>query len=96
MVPTTSTIRIAYAVTSANRVASQLGQPWRRAQAPTGRTAMVSTSASIVGATIPAAPRMPVPRMTTPMTPTITVRPRGSGAPATPARGLLDMVGSAG
>ena len=34
---------------------------------------MVSTSDSIVGATIPAAPRMPVPRMTTPMTPTITV-----------------------
>ena len=96
MVPTRSTSRIAYAVTSANKVASQLGQPWRRAQAPTGRTAMVSTSDSIVGATIPAAPRMPVPRMTTPMTPMITARPRGSGALVTLARGLLDVADSVG
>ena len=40
---------------------------------------MVSTSDSIVGATMPAAPRMPMPRTTTPMTPTITVSARGDG-----------------
>ena len=54
---------------------------------------MVSTSASIVGATIPAAPRMPMPRTTTPITPMITVRPRGSGVPVTVASGLLEGAG---
>ena len=38
---------MAYAATRAVRVASQPGQPCRRAQAPIGSTAMVSASDSI-------------------------------------------------
>ena len=72
MVPISSTSRMAYAVTRANKVPSHPGQRWRRAHASTGSTAIVSTSASIVGATIPAAARMTAaPTATAPMTPSM-------------------------
>ena len=67
--------------------ASHPGHPWRRAHDSTGSTPIVSTSASIVGATMPAAPRTAAPKATAPMTPSITVTIRGSGGfPATVRR----------
>ena len=87
---------MAYAVTRANKVPSHPGQLWRRVHASTGSTPIVSTSASIVGATIPAAPRMPAPRTTTPMTLSITgtVRGRVTGFPL--SGGPLDGPGMTG
>ncbi len=87
---------MAYAVTRANKVPSHPGQLWRRAHASTGSTPIVSTSASIVGATIPAAPWTAAPMATTPMTPSITgtVRGRVTGFPL--SNGPLDGVGIAG
>ena len=59
---------MAYAVTSANNVPSHPGQLWRRVHASTGSTPIVSTSASIEGATIPDATLTAAPRATTSMT----------------------------
>ena len=83
--PKTSTSRMAYEDTSAASVASQPGQPCRRAAAPIGSTAIVSTSASIVGATIPAAPyRAIAPSAAPPMLRSTTVD-RGSPLRGPPA-----------
>ena len=55
---------MAQAATSASSVPHQLGQPRLRAQAASGRTAMVRTSPSMTGATISAAARIPAPATT--------------------------------
>ena len=96
MVPISITSRMAYDATSAVKVPSHPGQPCRRAQAATGSTAIVSTSASIAGATISAAARMPPVRTTTPMTPSITVTIRGTVAVPSGSRSPWSAAGSAG
>ena len=83
-VPTSSTATMAYEAMSANNVASQLGQPCRRAHPRRGSTAMVSTSASMMGATMPAAALIPMPTTTTPTPPSSTTTERGRVDDSTP------------
>ena len=94
-VPTTITSRIRYDAARAVSVASQPGHPCSRVHRLIGSTAMVSTRASIVGATIPAAAFVPIPRATTPRMPSSTMTERGivEAAPPGSVRGASPVGG---